>query len=44
VIDAIQHAKDYVHNALESSFPLGKGHGPLNHFYQIEQAINVKKK
>ncbi len=32
---AIQGAKDYVTGAIENSFGLGHGHGPLNHFWNI---------
>ena len=35
-IDAIRQAKDYVTEAIRRSFNLGKGHGPLNHFWRLE--------
>ena len=35
--EAVQGAKDYVTEALRSSFPVGSGHGPLNHFHQFWQ-------
>jgi hydroxymethylpyrimidine/phosphomethylpyrimidine kinase len=31
---AVQAAKEYVAGALRSAFPVGKGAGPLNHFWQ----------
>ena len=34
VIDAVAQAKEYVTEAIRRSFPLGQGHGPLNHFYR----------
>lgn len=35
-LDAVKEAKDYVTYAIMSSFDLGKGHGPLNHFWKFE--------
>lgn len=35
-VDAVKEAKDYVTFAIERSFDLGKGHGPLNHFWKFE--------
>ena len=35
VIDAVKEAKDYVTFAIQNSFDIGKGHGPLNHFWEI---------
>lgn len=31
--EAINQAKIYVTDSIRSSFPLGRGHGPLNHFH-----------
>ncbi len=36
VIDAVKEAKDYVTFAIQNSFDIGKGHGPLNHFWKID--------
>ncbi len=33
--DAVQQAKDYVTAAIRTSFPVGRGHGPLNHFHEL---------
>ena len=33
--DAVALAKDYVTQAIHNSFPMGRGHGPLNHFYKL---------
>ncbi len=35
-LDAVKEAKDYVTYAIMHSFELGKGHGPLNHFWKFE--------
>ena len=33
--DAVARAKAYVTEAIRSAFPLGGGHGPLNHFHAV---------
>ncbi|MGH7799534.1 MAG: bifunctional hydroxymethylpyrimidine kinase/phosphomethylpyrimidine kinase [Thermodesulfobacteriota bacterium] len=35
--EAIGQAKDYVTEAIRNSFNLGKGHGPLNHFWKFKE-------
>ena len=35
LVDAVALAKDYVTEAIRHSFPVGQGHGPLNHFYKL---------
>ncbi|WP_297638117.1 bifunctional hydroxymethylpyrimidine kinase/phosphomethylpyrimidine kinase [uncultured Clostridium sp.] len=35
--EAVQRGKDYITEAIRNSFPLGKGVGPVNHFYKIEE-------
>lgn len=35
--DAVLLAKAYVTKAIEKGFPIGKGAGPLDHFYRIHQ-------
>ena len=35
VLEAVSKAKDYVTAAIEKSFNIGSGHGPLNHFHNI---------
>ena len=32
---AVGEAKEYVTAAIRTNFPLGAGHGPLNHFYEL---------
>lgn len=36
VPDAVHAAKEYVTAAIEHALPIGKGHGPTNHFYFTE--------
>ena len=33
--EAVTRAKEYVTEAMRRAFPLGHGHGPLNHFYML---------
>jgi hydroxymethylpyrimidine/phosphomethylpyrimidine kinase len=35
--EAVQHAKDYINSAIikGASYKLGKGHGPVHHFYKF---------
>lgn len=33
-VDAVASAKEYVTEAIRNSYPMGGGHGPLNHFYR----------
>ena len=35
VEDAVLYAKEYVSAAIEAAFPIGQGHGPLNHFHAL---------
>ena len=35
VEEAVGQAKEYVTEAIRASFPIGRGHGPLNHFYEL---------
>lgn len=35
VTKAVKCAKDYVTMAIEHALPIGKGHGPTNHFYKL---------
>lgn len=36
--DAVVLAKAYVSKAIEKSYPVGKGKGPLNHFYRQQES------
>lgn len=35
--EAVKMAKDYVTQALRRSYPVGHGHGPLNHFFKLPE-------
>lgn len=35
LLEAVAQAKEFVTGAIGRSFPIGQGHGPLNHFYQF---------
>ncbi len=35
VQDSVRQAKDYVTSAIRTNFPMGNGHGPLNHFHEL---------
>ena len=34
---AVANAKAYVTSAMRAAVPIGKGHGPLNHFYMLDK-------
>ena len=36
VFAAVEAAKDYVTEAIRHAYPIGRGHGPLNHFHAYE--------
>jgi len=36
ILSAVRSAKNYITGAIRNSFDLGKGHGPLNHFHNLE--------
>ena len=35
VVEAVAQAKEYVTEAIRNSYPLGQGHGPVHHFWQL---------
>ena len=37
VVDAVAAAKEYVTEAIRSSYSVGQGHGPLNHFFRLTE-------
>ena len=39
VVDAVQHAKAYLTEAIRRSGPLGRGHGPVAHDWLLERAL-----
>ncbi|MSQ12959.1 MAG: bifunctional hydroxymethylpyrimidine kinase/phosphomethylpyrimidine kinase [Dehalococcoidia bacterium] len=36
-LEATARAKRYVTNAIRKAYPIGHGHGPLNHFYRLRR-------
>ena len=38
VRDAVAQAKDYVTASIRFAFPMGRGHGPLNHFHMLRDS------
>ena len=38
---AVERAKQYVTGAIRHALPLGKGHGPTNHFFHLDPAAAV---
>jgi len=41
--DAVREAKAYITTAIEHALPIGKGHGPTHHFYQLYQKGGLNK-
>jgi hydroxymethylpyrimidine/phosphomethylpyrimidine kinase len=37
VVDAVAGAKEYITEAIRYAYPLGKGHGPVNHLYALHK-------
>lgn len=35
VQEAVQNAVAYTHHGIETAYPMGAGHGPLNHFHSM---------
>jgi hydroxymethylpyrimidine/phosphomethylpyrimidine kinase len=35
--EAVGGAKRYVRAAMEAAYPVGKGRGPLNHLYRLDE-------
>lgn len=35
--EAVAGAKQYVREAMEAAYPVGRGHGPLHHLYRLER-------
>lgn len=36
IMESVREAKNYIKYAIENSFDIGRGHGPLNHFWNIK--------
>jgi len=41
--DAVQNAKEYITEAILHAFPVGKGEGPVNHFYLLYKKAGLYK-
>lgn len=41
VYDAVKLAKEYITIAIKHSFPIGKGHGPVHHFYLLYKKAGI---
>ena len=41
--EAVSLAKKYITGAIEHSLPIGKGHGPTNHFHDLYAKAGVMK-
>jgi hydroxymethylpyrimidine/phosphomethylpyrimidine kinase len=41
--ESIQEAKDYITTAIKHSFPIGKGVGPVHHFYTLYENAGMNK-
>lgn len=39
VEEAVKEAKDYITGAIKNSYTVGKGHSPVNHFFNIQKGI-----
>ncbi|MCX7950714.1 MAG: bifunctional hydroxymethylpyrimidine kinase/phosphomethylpyrimidine kinase [Clostridiales bacterium] len=39
IVESILKAKNYIQNAIENSFSLGKGVGPVDHFYAFREVM-----
>jgi hydroxymethylpyrimidine/phosphomethylpyrimidine kinase len=35
--DAVRDAKEYVRRAIQASYPIGKGMGPMNHLFRLDE-------
>lgn len=44
LLDAVSSAKKYITNAIQYSFDLGHGHGPVHHFYEFHKDSAMTKK
>lgn len=44
LIDAVSSSKRYITNAIKYSLDLGRGHGPVHHFYEFHKSTAMKEK
>jgi hydroxymethylpyrimidine/phosphomethylpyrimidine kinase len=43
VTEAVRRAKAYTTEAIRHSLKLGRGHGPLNHFWRLESPTHTQE-
>jgi hydroxymethylpyrimidine/phosphomethylpyrimidine kinase len=36
ISEAVRDAKEFVRNAIQAAYPIGKGHGPMNHLFRLK--------
>lgn len=41
LVDAVKEAKQYVFDGIAHAEPIGKGHGPIHHFYSLYQKAGI---
>ena len=37
--ESVKHASEYTYAGIQVAYPLGKGHGPLNHMHALAERI-----
>jgi len=42
LLEAVEHAKEYITVAIKHSLELGSGHGPTHHFYDLYQRAKIE--
>lgn len=43
LLEAVEHSKEYITNAIRQSFDLGRGHGPVHHFYEFYERKSIQE-
>jgi hydroxymethylpyrimidine kinase/phosphomethylpyrimidine kinase len=38
VVEAVGRAREYLEGALVNAYPVGHGHGPVNHFWMLDRS------
>ena len=42
LVDAVAEAKQYVYEGIAHAEPIGKGHGPIHHFYELYKKAGLQ--
>jgi hydroxymethylpyrimidine/phosphomethylpyrimidine kinase len=42
VLDAVRQAKDYITGAIREGLAIGRGHGPVHHFYELYRLAGIR--